>query len=242
MKNLEIENIYSESCLTASVIYQNATFNIKDLFSDATSFRCSSVTLITPSQTFNFAFNYGWDDEDPDFFQHSSITDLLLSRAYPNYTRTKVRNDQLIYQRECKDKIFVLTNDFQLVIFIQPDLKINEYQYNQIEKMVNQVKESDYFTQLDKKDPTTTVFKLFFINNDVISKNRIDDALVELKKHITYIEIPDQYNISSFDFSDCITDDDIMKKAKEYAINYLTPNNIIHYSQNKERDKDELER
>lgn len=227
MNHLDYYNIYDEDELTKMVIFQNETFDLKELLSDRTPIWQSSVSIITPTQTASYAFNANFDSEDASFFQHASITDLLLSRLYSNYTRTYKRDDQKIYARESKNNIFVLAIESRLVVFIQPSGKINKYQYDELLNFIKDAKESDYATKPNRNGKI--IFEEFFINDNIVPIDGIDRVMDKLKNHIVDIEASAQYNLNGLDFSDCKTETDIMRKAGEYATTFLDASNIITY-------------
>lgn len=221
-------NIYDEEVLTKMVIYQNQTFDFKELLSSKTTSWGCAVTVITPTQIASYPFASEQDEEDPDFLQHAAITDLLLSRLYPSYKRTYKRGDQTIYEREQKNNIFILTIPSSLAIFIQQNGKINQYQYDKLCKIIKDVKESEYATKINSNGRTQ--FNDFFIGDNIVTKEKIDKIMSKLKSHIVVnLGSSPQYNLNGLDFSGCTTEDDIMAKAEEYAKTYFDKTNIIHY-------------
>ena len=78
--DFDIEEEGSER-LTQEVILANATFDMKEVLSDRTSWRCSAVSILTQLQPVNCAFIY----DAYMNLHHAAITDLMLKKIYPTY-------------------------------------------------------------------------------------------------------------------------------------------------------------
>lgn len=192
--------ISDEEKITQQVLYANAKFNIKDVLSDNTN-RNSSVSVITPTQMISVDFEY---KRSPG--GHAGMTDIILSRIYPDYVRSKNARSQRVYFRESENNIFILGDEQQIMIFLPSGERINQIQYECLKKLAEEIKESDNF-----KDGT--IENIFF---DGILWD-IDKKIDRLKSKITEKTIPLQYPISKLKFSYCKSDKEYMDYAKIYA-------------------------
>lgn len=192
--------ISDEEKVTQQVLYANAKFSIKDVLSDNTN-RNSSVSVITPTQMVSVDFKYKLCPGG-----HAGMTDIILSRIYPDYVRSKYWGDQSVYFRERENNIFVAGDEEQITIILPSGERINQMQYECLKKLAEEIKESDNF-----KDGT--IEDIFF---DDIPYD-LDEKIASLKGKITEKSIPTQYPISELDFSHCTTEKEYMNCAKIYA-------------------------
>lgn len=204
---MEYENFdYSlnEDTLTQKLLYANATFNIKDLLSDATSTDLCSISVLTPSQTVSIPFTYYFNAGG-----HAQIADMVLSRIYPDYIRSNILGHQEVYFKEKENNIFILLTKKFLTVFTPESEKINQKQYNELTNIFEEFKDSDFI----KKGEITEVF----FNDDIIKITSLNEKMEKLKNKITEKNIPKQYHFTNFDFSGCNSDEDFMSSAKIYA-------------------------
>lgn len=192
--------ISNEEKVTQQVLYANAKFSIKDVLSDNTN-RNSSVSVITPTQMVSVDFKYRLCPGG-----HAGMTDIILSRIYPDYVRSKYWGDQSVYFRERENNIFVACDEEQITIILPSGERISQMQYECLKKLAEEIKESDNF-----KDGT--IEDIFF---DDIPYD-LDEKIASLKGKITEKSIPLQYPISKLKFSYCKSDKEYMDYAKIYA-------------------------
>lgn len=192
--------ISDEEKITQQILYSNVKFDIKDVLSDNTS-RSSSVSVITPTQMISVDFKYGLCPGG-----HAGMTDILLSRIYPDYVRSKYWGDQSVYFRERENNIFVAGDEQQISIILPTGERINQMQYECLNKLAEGIKESDYF-----KDG---IIEDIFVDDIPWD---LDEKIASLKSKVTQKTIPTQYPISKLDFSHCTTEKEYMDYAKIYA-------------------------
>ena len=195
-------NIDDEDKITQQIVYANATFDIKQLFSNNRKDEdCISVTIITPTQRMSNAVYRSHTTGG-----HAGMTDIMLSRIYPDYIHTEALGDQRVYSRNKENNIFILTLD-NIVVVDGPD-KINQTQYDELEQYMYEVKNSEQ----GKKGMVT-----FYFGNDCFYTNTLGRKIEKLKDSIGEKDIPKQYPIGQIDFSGCKSEEEIMIKAKEYV-------------------------
>ena len=217
--DFDIEEEGSER-LTQELILANATFDMKEVLSDRTSWRCSAVSILTQLQTVNCAFIY----DAYMNLHHGAITDLMLKKIYPTY---KGNVDQEIYIREKNNNIFILTIDDSLVI---PDVTSNTTltysQFKSLSKLLSDVKYSEYCTKIDSKTGKVHFDKIMW-GNRPYNIDQIDDLLNSLKEKIYDKRPVNQYRFN-YDFSKCKTEADFKAQAREYAQKHFESNNLLY--------------
>lgn len=200
MKKDFIYNIESEDNITKQIIYANSTFNINDVFTDEKNHQHTSITIITPSQNVNCEFNYRLSPGG-----HAGITDIILSRIYPEYEGTNLFSDQEIYAKNAKNNIFILTIKTFLIIFI-PEV-INQTQYDYLYSFIDNFKKTGYYRLGREID--------LYVNDENYPFKKIDDILQNLKGKITTIKIPEQYIFPKLDLSNIQSDEEMVELIDE---------------------------
>ncbi len=213
-------NKKSEEELTQELILANATFDIKKVLSYKTQSSCSAVSILTPIQSVNCAFYHN----KFDILHHAAITDLMLSRIYPNHTR---RVFQGIYENYTKDSFFILTSKSSLVAMIdEDDFTLTESQYGDLSILLQKAKESDYGR---KSLETNEISRLgVYWGNEFYGLDECDQLLDTLKNKIQKKDPEIQYSFKSYDFSNCKNEMDFVIKAKRYAQYHLNTRNLIN--------------
>lgn len=217
--DFDIEEEESER-LTQELILANASFDIKEVLSDRTSWRCCAVEVFTRVGTVNCAFIYDLDIN----LHHAAITDLMLNRIYPTY---KGKVDQEIYEREKNNNIFILVTDESIVNpCVTSDTTLTYSQFKSLSKFLSDVKCSDYCTKADPKTGKVRLDKILW-GNRIYSIDQIDDLLNSLRKKIYDKRPVNQYKFN-YDFSKCKTEEDFKNQAREYAQKHFESNNLLY--------------
>lgn len=218
--------IANEEEITQQILYANAKFDIKDVLSDDTN-RDASVSVITPTQMVSVDFKYRLCPGG-----HAGMTDIILSRIYPDYVRSKSAFDQKVYFRERENNIFITGDEQQITIILPKNEGINQMQYECLKKLSEEIKESDYF-----KDGT---IEDIYINSIPVSD--LDEKIDSLKSIINEKPIPLQYPISKLKFSYCKSDKEYMDYAKIYAkkLHSIMENNKRTKGRNVQLEDDRL--
>ncbi len=207
----------SEEELTQELILANATYDIKKVLSDETPSDYNAVSVLTTTQAVNCAFYY----ELFDCLHHANITDLMLSRIYPNYQR---KVSEGIYRKYNSNNIFVLITDILVIICARSDIIITEKQFNSLVDMLHNISESD-FRYLSKPiclDYFDEYADQFF---DI---DEIDEIIDYFKSKVSKIKPVEQYSFSSYDFSSCMTQDEILALSSKYAKHHFDNRNLIN--------------
>lgn len=207
--NISDYYFFNDKKETKQLLYSNATFNIKEVLSDRTCKDYCSVTVITPSQTISYAFEHSASKGG-----HAAIVATILSRVYPNYEHTFL-GDQEIYENEGENNIFILTTDVCIVIIMPRNMIINKWQYKELIRIFKQIKETEYIKNGNIDDIIIEAINTYFFLNEEIEKAH--KMIKYFKSKITKRDIPIQYPISKFDFSNCKTDKSILKYAEIYS-------------------------
>lgn len=193
--------ITNEKTITKQILYANTTFDVKDVLSNKTSNDCCAVSIITSTQMVSVAFENRLSTGG-----HASIADIILSRIYPNYIRSKDPWEQSVYFRERENNVFILICDQVISINLPKGEKINKMQYNCLKKFIEEIKETDYMK-------SGRILEIFF--DDLIYD--LDGKMNSIKENIVEKDIPKQYPINTFDFSKCTNKEEYMSCATMYA-------------------------
>lgn len=193
----------SDEAITRELLYSNATFDIKKVLSDATALFERAVSVITPSQIVNVAFEHN------GVIGHAGITDIILSRIYPHYVRNVDSSDPKVFFDEGQNNIFILLTNTDIFIIVPDDRKINQSQYNQLRNYIAEIKKSEYIKNGKIKE--------IFFDSEIVPIDEIDGIMEEMRNNISEKDMPKQYDISQFDFSDCENKAEIMERARLYA-------------------------
>lgn len=172
-----VYNVKKDEEITKHIIRMNQQFNFDQVYSSINDHHSSS-TIVTPDKQMSVAFDYRSSPGG-----HAGMTDMMLSRIYPNYQRCKIYGDENVYFDNLDKNVFILTMKALLIILTPP--KINEYQYQQIIAYVNRLKNTEY-AKTGKIDSV-------FINDDEFPFSELDEKLALLKSHIASLPIPDEY-------------------------------------------------
>lgn len=205
--------ISSDDEITKHIIYDNYTFNINKLYTKEHNERHTSISVITPSQKVSIDFDYYRVPGG-----HPGITDLILSRLYPKYKPCILFGDQQVYFDNGEYNIFIITIKNILCIFVPT--KINEFQYKTLYEFIKKIQNTDYVKNniLD-----------CYINDNSFPSNELEDKITELKKNITCIDIPEQYEITSFTTTPNKTEQEVLKDIE----NYIETNYKNHKNKNR---------
>ncbi len=209
---------------TRQMLYANAKFDIETILSDKSTKRCNAVTVITPSQSVSVAFDHSHETLGDQVAEskHSGIADIILSNLYPDYATPQEGTESVYFGDKGKEtNIFILMLEAGPVIFMPEYDGISEFQYNNLSKYIEEVENSDYAKKglLEDNQEFTVTFanvndtEIYYSNEF----DKLNNKMEKLKEHIKFKDIPEQFPISEFDFSDCKTDKEIWEKAGEYA-------------------------
>lgn len=187
-------NFQTEDNITRHIIYENSVFDINKVFSEQNK-EHTSMTVITPSQQVSCSFEYRFSPGG-----HAGITDIILSRIYPNYKEIKIFGDQEIYANNGDINIFIITIKTFIAIFIPPN-GINQTQYEYLYNYINSFKNSNYYK-------TGKQINLY-INDEEYPFEKIENVIMTLKENIISIDIPTQYIIPKINFHNLNNEDEI---------------------------------
>lgn len=222
----------TEHQITRQILYVNATFyskGVEEVFSDYTQLSPCAISIITPSQIVNVPFEHGTTIS----VGHAALTDIVLSRIYPDYVRTNcLGSDRIYFENQELNNIFIIFTggeDKTICIVLPEKETITSRQYEELSKYIQKLKES-------KGVKSGTICSIQFGDN-LIDIDEVDNEMEKLKSNIKEMEFPPrEYRIDSFNFSGCRTEDEFMQRAKKHAI---TLNRMMgiksDYSKQKER-------
>lgn len=202
------------------VLYENAIFNVKDVFSNKTSDETCSVSVMTPTQMISVTFPY---TASPD--GHAGMTHILIRTVYPN-DHSHFYLGQRLYMVERANNLFIVATKDGMIVILPEKNRITQSQYDSLENYFKEFQESDY-AKAGKIN--NIVFAQDVEKGDIkININEIDNQLERLKKYIVEKDVERKENpISEFDFSDCTTSEEFMEKSEFYA-NQLVENSKIN--------------
>lgn len=205
MKFIDFENcdLTDNKIIDAQILFANETFDLKNVISGEATEGKSAVSVITPSQSVNVGFkhysSYGG--------YHHDIATFIMRMIYPGFRNSTIDNgssSSKIYFENRENNMFLLVTADGTVIFILPEEdKLNEYQYNQLIKYISELKKSNLSN--------------IYFGDDEVAIDKLGKKKEELKKRIEQRDIPEQFDISNFDFSSCENDEDIIKLCEKYA-------------------------
>lgn len=192
--------ISNDNEITKHIIYDNYTFDINKVYTKEHNERHTSMSVITPTQKVSVDFDYYCVPGG-----HAGITDLILSRIYPKYKPCILFGDQQIYFDNSEFNIFIITIKNILCIIMPP--KINDFQYKTLCEFVKKLQNTDYA----KKNNIEC-----YINDDSFSYSELDSKISNIKKNITAINIPEQYEIANFSTTPNKKKEEILKDIEYY--------------------------
>ena len=216
------------------VLYENAIFDVKDLFSNKTSDESCSVSVMTPTQMISVTFPYS---ASPD--GHAGMTHILVRTVYPN-DHSHFYLGQRLYMVERANNLFIAATKDGMIIILPEKNKITQSQYDSLANYLKEFKESDY-AKAGKIH--NIVFAQDVEKGDIkVNINEIDSQLEKLKEYIVEKHIERKENpISEYDFSDCTTSEEYMEKSDFYA-KQLVENNKINLIEPISRTEEDEER
>ena len=216
-------NKKSEEELTQALILANATFDMKEVLSNSTPLDYYTVSILTPIQTINCAFHY----EEFYNLHHAAITDLMLSRIYPNYKRKVYQG---IYKQYSKNNVFVLTTETMVIILAREDIILTENQLYSLEDILHNISKSDYCKTNEITGNTTpyTICFDWFEDDEFYYIDEIDEIINLFKNRVSKINPEKQYNFSNYDFSQCRTKKDVLDLLTRYAKHHFDNKNLIN--------------
>lgn len=194
------------------LLYENAIFDPKDLFSDKTSDESCSVSIITPTQMVSTIFNYSNSPAG-----HAGIAHLLTSLVYPNNTRDFYLG-QRIYLLERVDNLFITATKDGLIVVLPEKNEMTQTQYNLFKDYIDELKKSDYV----KAGKQTNIYLANDEMDEFFTLDNIDKKLETLKDNIVEKSLKrEECRVDELDFSDCMTEEDFLKRADGYARHFL---------------------
>ncbi len=216
------------------VLYENAIFDVKDIFSNKTSDESCSVSVITPTQMISVTFPY---TSSPD--GHAGMAHILIRTVYPN-DHSHFYLGQRLYIVERANNLFIAATKEGMIVILPEESKITQSQYDSLAGFLKEFKESDYVKAGKIQD---FVFAQDTEKGDIRVKiDEIDIQLEKLKEDIVEKNIERKENpISEFDFSDCTTSEEIMERSDFYA-KQLVENNKINLIEPISRTEEDEER